>query len=239
MTGSYPPVAKLAQHILLIGGRGQGRRRDDRQCDANALIVGEEKKLVPANRPSHADAEFIHHVTRLFGDVARRVVGMKKIVLRIEQRAVPYFGNIPVKRIRARLGEVVHLRHGITALVHGEGIGIDSRFLHCVEADDQIGREPDIQTQPRVVRVVSIENVAVGSCRQPIELDIAVPASGLRVAGGASSVHQRALRKLREIREVLPGVRQVLDRLGANGCGCIRIVEAHKPLLRGDFYCLA
>jgi hypothetical protein len=86
---------KLPQHILLVGGRRQGRWRDQRQCDANALIVGKEKELVLPNRPSHADAEFIHHVTRLLGDVARRVVRMKEIVLRVEQRAVPYLDTSP------------------------------------------------------------------------------------------------------------------------------------------------
>ena len=91
------------------------------------------------NRPSDAYAELIHHIPWLSGDVTWRVIRMKKIVLSVEQRAVPYFGDVAMKCIRAGLGDEVDLSNGIPALVHGEGIGIDGRFLHGVESDDQIG----------------------------------------------------------------------------------------------------
>ncbi len=80
---------KLPQHILLIGGCGQGRRCDDWQCDANALIVSKEEQLVPADRPAHADAKLIDHIAGFGGDVARCVVGVEEVIFRIEQRTVP------------------------------------------------------------------------------------------------------------------------------------------------------
>ena len=126
--------------------------RDDRQGDADAFIVGEEKELVPANRPAHADAEFIDGRTGLVGDVARRVVRVEEVVFRIEQRAVPYFVHIAMKCVRAGLGEVVDLGHGVPALVDGEGVCVHGRFLHGIEADDEIGRKPDVQSQPGIVR---------------------------------------------------------------------------------------
>ncbi len=143
-----------------------------------------------------------------------------------------------MKGIRSRLGEVVHLRDRITALIDCKGIGIDRRLLHRIQADHKIGRKADVQPQPRIVRVIAVQNVAVRSGGQPVELDIAVSARRLRIVRRARGVHQRTLRKLRYIGKVLTWVGEVLDRLRFQGCRRVRIIQTEQSLLRGDFYLL-
>ena len=167
----------------------------------------------------------------LLCDVARRVVGVEEVVFRIEQGAVPDLVEVAVKCVGSGFGEVVDLRHGIPALIDGEGIGVDRRLLHGVEADDEVGGEADVEAQPGIVGVVAVEDVAVGGCGQAVELDVAVAARGLGVVGGAGGVHQRALRKLREVGQVLAGVGQALDGLCLDGGGGIGVVEAEQSLL--------
>ena len=65
---------------------------------------------------------------------------MQKIVLRIQQRSIPHLISVAVKLVRSRFSEIVHLRCPISTLVDGKRIGIDSRLLHSIEADDQVRR---------------------------------------------------------------------------------------------------
>ncbi len=76
---------ELAKYILLVRGRGQGELRYERKRNADAFIVPEEEELVPANRPANADTEFIHGRAWLLRDIARRVVCMQEVILRIQQ----------------------------------------------------------------------------------------------------------------------------------------------------------
>ena len=101
---------------------------------------------------------------------------MKKVVLRVEERAIPYFVCVAVKRVGARLGEVVHLRYGVPPLIDRERVGVDGGFLDSIETDDEIGGEADVQTEPGIVRIIAIEDVAIRCGRQPVELHVAIAA---------------------------------------------------------------
>ena len=121
----------------------------------------EEEELVRADGTADADAELVHRRARLLGDVAGRVVGMEKVVGRVEQRAIPYLVRVAMKLVRARLGEVVDLRRAVAALVDRVGVGVDGGLLQRVEANDEVGGEADVQAEERIVRVEAVENVAV------------------------------------------------------------------------------
>ena len=77
--------------------------------------------------------------------------------------------------------------------------------------------------------VVAIEDVAVRGRRQAVELHVAVAARGLGIARRAGGIHQSALRKLRDICQVLSGIGHVFDGLGFDRSGGVRIVEASRP----------
>jgi hypothetical protein len=65
--------------------------------------VGEEEELVLADGPPTLTPELIHIGARLLRDVARRVVGVEKVVLRVEQRAVPNLVEVAVKLVGSDL----------------------------------------------------------------------------------------------------------------------------------------
>ena len=155
--------------------------RHERQSDANALIVPEEEQPVSPNGPADTHAEFVDCRTGLLRNAVRRIVRVKKVVFRVEQRTIPYFICVAVKGVGARLREVVHLRYGVPSLIDRERVRIDGRFLHSIETDDEIRGETDVQPQPGIVRIVTIEDVAIRSGRQPVELHVAITAWRLGV----------------------------------------------------------
>jgi len=95
--GVCPAERQLAQHILLIGGRGHNSLRYEWQGNADSFIVGEEEEPIVQDGPAHADAELIHRGAGLVGDVVRGVVGVEKEVLRVERRAVPGLIEVSMK----------------------------------------------------------------------------------------------------------------------------------------------
>src|SRR6202043_3054779 len=116
----------------------QSNLRHERQSDANTLVVPKEEQLVSPNRSADTGAKLVDRRTGLLRTAVRRIICVKKVVFRVEQRPIPYFVRVAVKRVGARLGEVVHLGYGVPSLIDGEGVGIDSCFLHGIEADDEI-----------------------------------------------------------------------------------------------------
>jgi hypothetical protein len=118
------------------------------------------------------------------------------------------------------------------ALIHRIRVRVHRGFLQRVQPDHQIRRQPDIQSQKRIIRIETVEDVPIRRCRQPVEFHIAVAAGRLRVIRRARGVHQRALRKLRNIRQVLPGIRQAADRLRLDRRRRIGILQAQQPRLR-------
>ena len=83
------PKRKLLHHILLICGRRERGLSDQGQRDADAFIVRKEEQLVLADGPTDAYAKLIHGGTRLSGDVIRGVIGVEKVIFRVEQRSIP------------------------------------------------------------------------------------------------------------------------------------------------------
>ena len=97
---------------------------DDRQCDSNPLAVEKEEQLVVKYRPAQAAAEMVHVRARFV--VAR--CGIREIVRRIQDRAVPEFVQVSVKLVRARFGDVVNLRRAVPALIDRIGQSVDGHF---------------------------------------------------------------------------------------------------------------
>ena len=195
----------------------------------------EEEKPVPSYRSANADAELIHGRARLLCNIPRRVVGVEEVICGVQQRAVPYLVHIAVKLVRPRLGEVVHLRRAVAPLIDRVGVGVDGRLLQGVETDYEVGREPDVQPEERIVRIEAVQHKAVRGRRQAVELDVAIAARRLGVVRRARGIHQRALGKLGDIGEVLAGIRQILDRLRLQRRGGVRIFKAHQPGLLDHF----
>src|SRR5579863_2451121 len=106
---------------------------------------------------------------------------MEKVVLGVEERSVPNLIQIAMECVGAGLGEIVNLGYGISALIDGKGIRVDCCFLDRVEPNDEICGEADIQSKPRIVRIVSVEDVADRRSRQAIEFDVSVAAGRLGI----------------------------------------------------------
>jgi len=86
---------------------------------------------------------------------------VEEVVFGAEERAVPEFVEVAVKSVGAGFGEVVHLGCAIAALINRVGVGVDSGLIDGIEAEDKVGGETDVEAQPGIVGVVSVEDVAI------------------------------------------------------------------------------
>ena len=152
---------ELTQDVLLVSRRWQCNLGHNRQSDANTLVVPEEEQPISPNGSTDTYAKFVNCGTRLLRTTVRHIVRVQKVVLRVEQRAIPDFVRVAVERIGARFGEVVHLGYSVPTLIDGERVGIDRRFLDSVETGDEIRGKANVQSKPGIVRIVAIEDVAI------------------------------------------------------------------------------
>ena len=161
VTESVPPSGSCCKHVLLECRSGNGGRRDDGQRDPHPFAVEEEKQLVAHDRPAQAAPKMIHRRSRLV--ISRRRIG--EVIRRIQQRTIPQFIEIPVKLIRAGLGDVVDLRRSIPPLIHGIGKGVDGHFGNRIQSQDEVGGKAAVEIGERVVGFQSVDDVAVGEGR--------------------------------------------------------------------------
>ena len=186
----------MLQNVLLECRTGNNRRRDDGQCDPHPLAVEEEKQLVVRDRPAHTAPKMIHGRSGLV--IPRRRIG--EVVRCIQQRTIPQFVEVPVKLIRAGLGDVVDLRCSIPPLIHGIGKRVDGHFRNRIQSQDEVGREAAVEIGERIVRFQPVHDVAIGEGGQSVELHVAVPvAAADKVVAASRRVDQGPRRKLQRV----------------------------------------
>ena len=130
--------------------------------------------------------------------IPRRRIG--EVVRRIQQRTIPQFIEIPVKLIRAGLGDVVDLGCSIPSLIHGIGKSVDGHFRNRIQSQDEVGGKAAVEIGERVVRFQSVNDVAVGEGGQSVELHVAIPVGAAdEIVAAARRVDEGARRKLQRV----------------------------------------
>ncbi len=131
--------------------RGHGREVGLAGPDAQALVVGEEERLVLDDRPAEGGAELVLREVRL------RAAGLvQEEVVRIEAIVAQELEHAAVEVVRARLDLQVHDAAERLTELGRVGAGLDLELLERVDA-----REDHDRLQPGLVVVDAVEHVVV------------------------------------------------------------------------------
>ena len=114
--------------------------------------------------------------------------------------------------VGAGLCDVVDLRRSIPPLIDGIGKRIDRHFRNRIESENEVGRESAVQIGQRVVRLQSIDDVAVRESGQSVELHVAVPIRAAdEIISAACRIDERPGGKLKRVGQIAARIRKVFQ----------------------------
>ena len=125
---------------------------------------------------------------------------IRKVIRRIQSRAVPDFVKISVKLIRTGFGDVVDLRCPVPALIYRIGKGVHRHFRNRIHAQHKVGCKANIQVGEGVVGFKTINDVTIRGRGETVKLHVAVTIRTRDgIAAVARRIDQRARGKLQRV----------------------------------------